>query len=63
MSDSRISGLYKLSVAERVAKLKELGWLSEADASRLVDGLHVLPPGSADRMIETVRGIGFVLRP
>ncbi len=57
MSDSRISGLYKLSVAERVAKLKELGWLSEADASRLVDGLHVLPPRSADRMIENVIGI------
>lgn len=57
MNDSRISGLYKLSVAERVVKLKELGWLSEADAHRFVDGLHVLPSASADRMIENVIGI------
>lgn len=57
MSDSQISGLYKLSVAERVAKLQELGWLSDGDANRLRAGLHVLQPGSADRMIENVVGV------
>ncbi len=57
MSDSRISGLYKLGVAERVAKLQELGWLSAADASRLRDGFCVLPTGAADNMIENVVGV------
>ena len=57
MSDSRISGLHKLGVAERVAKLQELGWLTAADATRLRDGLCVLPTGSADRMIENVVGV------
>lgn len=57
MNDSRISGLYKLGVAERIAKLRELGWLSDGDASRLRDGLHVLQPGSANRMIENVVGV------
>jgi hydroxymethylglutaryl-CoA reductase len=57
MSDSRISGLYRLGVAERIAKLQELGWLSDADASRLRDGLYVLPTTAADRMIENVVGV------
>lgn len=57
MSDSRISGLYRLGVAERVSKLQELGWLSDADASRLRDGLYVLPTAAADRMIENVVGV------
>lgn len=57
MSDSRISGLYKLGVAERVDRLQELGWLSAADADRLRDGLSVLPTSSADRMIENVVGV------
>jgi len=57
MSDSRISGLYKLGVAERVAKLQELGWLSAVDASRLRDGFCVLPATTADHMIENVVGV------
>ncbi|MGB5690263.1 MAG: hydroxymethylglutaryl-CoA reductase, degradative [Woeseiaceae bacterium] len=57
MSDSRISGLYRLGVAERVSKLQELGWLSDADASRLREGLYVLPTAAADRMIENVVGV------
>jgi len=57
MSDSRISGLYKLGVAERVAKLQELGWLTAADATRLRDGHCVLLTGAADHMIENVVGV------
>jgi len=57
MNDSRISGLYKLGVAERVARLQELGWLSDADAARLRDGLCVLAATAADRMIENVVGV------
>jgi len=57
MSDSHISGLYKLGVTERIAKLQELGWLSDADAGRLRDGLHVIQPATADRMIENVVGV------
>lgn len=57
MSDSRISGLYRLGVAERVARLQELGWLSDADAGRLRDGLCVLSASAADSMIENVVGV------
>ena len=57
MSDSRISGLYKLDVAARIAKLQELGWLDRDDALRLHNGFHVLSAESADRMIENVVGV------
>lgn len=57
MNDSRISGLYKLSVAERIAKLEELGWLTESDAADLSAGRHVLPVANADSMIENVVGV------
>jgi len=57
MKDSRIPGMYHLSVAERIATLRNLGWLSAADATRLQDGLHVLPTAAADQMIENVVGV------
>lgn len=57
MSDSRISGLYKLSVTERVARLRDLGWLSAEDATRLQGGYHVLSASAADNMIENVIGV------
>ena len=57
MSDSRIPGMYKLSVAERVARLEQLGWLSAGDASSLLAGHHVLSVGAADRMVENVVGV------
>lgn len=57
MKDSRISGLYRLSVAERIAALQKHGWLSAADGARLKDGLHVLPSAAADQMIENVVGV------
>lgn len=57
MSDSRITGLYRLSVAERIAELQRLGWLSAVDAELLQQGRHVLLPARADRMIENVVGV------
>ena len=57
MNDSRISGFYRLGVAERIATLQELGWLADADAARLRGGHHVLSAGCADRMIENVVGV------
>jgi hydroxymethylglutaryl-CoA reductase len=57
LSDSRITGLYRLSVAERIAELQRLGWLSHSDAELLHQGRHVLLPASADRMIENVIGV------
>lgn len=57
MSDSRISGLYRLSVPERIARLEELGWL-EADAAReLRAGRQVISAVAADKMIENVVGV------
>lgn len=57
MSTSRISGLYRLSVAERIAKLEELGWLSRAEAADLLAGRQVLAASNADSMIENVVGV------
>lgn len=57
MNDSRISGLYKLSVAERIAKLEEFGWLTVSDAADLSAGRHVLSVTNADSMIENVVGV------
>jgi len=57
VSDSRITGLYRLSVAERIAELQRLGWLSAVDAELLQQGRHVLLPARADRMIENVVGV------
>jgi hydroxymethylglutaryl-CoA reductase len=57
MTDSRIRGLYKLPVAERIARLEALGWLDGADAAALRDGHHLLSVAAADRMIENVIGV------
>ncbi len=57
MTDARISGLHRLDVAERIAKLEELGWLDKTDAARLRGGHHVLAVDAADLMIENVVGV------
>ena len=57
MSDSRIKGLYRLSIAERIRVLRQQGWLSAADVELLLQGKHVLSPAVADRMIENVVGV------
>ena len=57
MNDSRIAGLYKLDVGERIEALRTHGWLSPADAERLRDGRHVLSSSAADKIIENVVGV------
>ena len=57
MSASRISGLYRLTVAERIDRLAAAGWLTAADAERLRQGRHILPAAAADRMVENVFGV------
>lgn len=54
MSDSRISGLYRLAVAERIDELQRRGWLSAADAAILRQGRHIMSVGVADKIIENV---------
>jgi hydroxymethylglutaryl-CoA reductase len=57
LSDSRISGFYRLSIAERIDELQRLGWLSNADAELLRQGRYALLPAGADKMIENVVGV------
>ncbi len=57
MNDSRIAGLYKLSVPKRIEALKRGGWLSPEDAARLRDGRQVLSSVAADKIIENVVGV------
>jgi len=52
-----ISGFYKLSVSQRIAKLSEMGCLSGDEAARLRDGHHILTLSAADHMIENVVGV------
>ncbi len=57
MNDSRIAGLYKLTIAERIEVLREQGSLSVAEAESLRDGRFVLTSYAADKMIENVIGV------
>ncbi len=57
MKNSRISGLYKLSVSKRIAELEKLGWLAPATARDLMAGRQVVSATAADKMIENVIGV------
>ena len=57
MSDSRVSGLYKLNVAERIAELERRGWLSASHARDLQAGRQVISAVAADKIIENVVGV------
>ena len=57
MSTSRIKGFFRLSIAERIDRLLESGWLTAAEAERLRHGRATLLPGAADRMVENVVGV------
>jgi len=57
LSDSHISGLYKLSIAERIDELQRRGWLSSGDAENLRQGRVTLLPNVADKMVENVLGV------
>lgn len=53
---SRVSGLYRLSVAERIDVLEQQGWLDESAAESLREGRHLLSAVAADKIIENVIG-------
>lgn len=57
MDKAKFPGFYKLSIAERLKKVHESGWLSEQDLLSLRDGHHTLPLSRADKMIENVVGV------
>jgi len=57
MNDSRIAGFFKLDVASRIDRLRDMGWLSAADADALKNGHHLLAVADADRTIENVVGV------
>ena len=66
MSSSRISGLHRLDIGERIDELRRLGWLAEADAVALRQGQCVLSPSAADKIIENVIatfGLPFAIAP
>jgi hydroxymethylglutaryl-CoA reductase len=66
LSDSRIPGLYRLSIGERIDELVRLDCLSETDAVLLRSGSHVLSSGAADNIIENVVatfGLPFAVAP
>ncbi len=50
MSNSRIPGLYRLGVGERIDELLRLGWLADSDAAALRQGRCVLSPAAADKI-------------
>ena len=56
MTESRLSGFYRLRVDERIDALEAGGWLSGSDADALRDGRQVLSLRAADKMIENVIG-------
>ena len=57
MNDSRIGGLYRLSVPERIDELQRRGWLGAVEAEQLRQGRSTLLPASADKMVENVLGV------
>lgn len=57
MKSSRIKGLHRLSIEDRIATLRDRGFLDPADCRALLQGRPVLPGPVADRMIENVIGV------
>ncbi len=54
---SRIPNFFKMSLAERLAALRERGLLSAQDIELLAAGEHTLRTATADKMIENVIGV------
>ncbi len=54
MSDSRLRGLHRLSIGERLQLLESRGFLTAADAETLRCGRHLAAVTAADRMVENV---------
>jgi hydroxymethylglutaryl-CoA reductase len=54
---SRIPHFYRMSPAERVRAVRELGLLTDSDFDRLCSGAATLDVNAADKMIENVIGV------
>jgi hydroxymethylglutaryl-CoA reductase len=57
LSDSQISGLYRLTLAERIGELQRCGWLSAEQAQCLRQGRYIISSSAADKVIENVVGV------
>ena len=57
MKSSRINGLYRMSIEERIETLAARGFIGADDAETLKRGNALLPSATADRMIENVIGV------
>jgi hydroxymethylglutaryl-CoA reductase len=57
MKNSRINGLRRLSISDRISTLRDRGFLDPEDARALLQGTPALPHRTADRMIENVIGV------
>ena len=57
MKSSRVTGLHRLAVKDRIATLSERGFLDSRSARALSRGEALLPRHVADRMIENVIGV------
>ena len=57
MKDSRIPGLYRMTVRERIDALREGKWLDPDTAGRLERGAALISTETADQMIENVIGV------
>ena len=54
MTDSRLRGLHRLSIDERLSLLESQGCLTAADAETLRCGRHLVSVSAADRMVENL---------
>ena len=57
MKNSRINGLRRMSISDRILTLRDRGFLDPEDARALLQGTPALPHRTADRMIENVIGV------
>ncbi len=57
MRNSKISGLYRQSIPDRIKTLVDNGILKERDGAKLLVGTTVLSVAQADRMTENVVGV------
>jgi hydroxymethylglutaryl-CoA reductase len=55
--DSRMPGLHRMTVSERIDALSERQWLDPATAARLKSGAALFSAEAADHMIENVIGV------